>query len=138
MPVSVPRPDVLERIERAFDARGWRVFDYQREVWRAQAAGESGLIHAPTGTGKTLAAWLGLLADPERSDAGLSVLWITPMRALATDTTAGLQSACRDIGVDWRIEMRTGDTASHVRARQRRQLPNALVTTPESASLLLS
>lgn len=135
---QAPRPDVVERIERAFDARGWRVFDYQREVWRAQAKGESGLIHAPTGTGKTLAAWLGLLADPRRHDQGLSVLWLTPMRALATDTTAGLQSACRDVGVDWKVEMRTGDTSSHVRARQRRQLPNALVTTPESASLLIS
>jgi ATP-dependent Lhr-like helicase len=139
MPRSpVPRPDVVERIERAFVARNWCVFDYQREVWRAQARGESGLIHAPTGTGKTLAAWIGLLADPQRHDEGLSVLWITPMRALATDTTTGLQSACRDVGVDWRVEQRTGDTSSHVRARQRRKLPNALVTTPESASLLLS
>jgi ATP-dependent Lhr-like helicase len=138
MPAPSPRPDVIERIERAFAARRWRVFDYQRDVWRAQAKGESGLIHAPTGTGKTLAAWLGLLADPKRCDDGLSVLWITPMRALATDTTAGLQSACRDIDLDWRVEQRTGDTSSHVRARQRRKLPNALVTTPESASLLLS
>ena len=138
MPPPLPRPDIVDRIERAFAARQWRVFDYQREVWRAQARGESGLIHAPTGTGKTLAAWLGLLADPARRDDGLSVLWLTPMRALATDTTAGLQSACRDVGVDWKVEMRTGDTSSHVRARQRRQLPNALVTTPESASLLIS
>ncbi len=128
----------LADIERLFAARGWRVFDYQREVWLAQAAGESGLIHAPTGTGKTLAAWLGLLIDPARRDTGLSVLWITPMRALATDTRAGLQAACADLGVDWRVELRTGDTSSHVRARQRRELPNALVTTPESASLLLS
>ena len=136
--MPAPRPDVVDRIERAFASRGWQVFDYQREVWRAQAAGQSGLIHAPTGTGKTLAAWLGLLADPDRHDEGLSVLWITPMRALATDTTAGLQTACRDLGLDWRVEMRTGDTSSHVRARQRKKLPNALVTTPESASLLLS
>lgn len=127
-----------EGIERLFAARGWRVFDYQREVWRAQADGESGLIHAPTGTGKTLAAWLGLLIDPARRDTGLSVLWITPMRALAADTRIGLQSACTDLGLDWRVELRTGDTSSHARARQRRELPNALVTTPESASLLLS
>ncbi|TDU23248.1 ATP-dependent Lhr-like helicase [Panacagrimonas perspica] len=130
-------PDLAD-IERLFAARGWRVFDYQRKVWQAQARGESGLIHAPTGTGKTLAAWLGLLIDPARRDEGLSVLWITPMRALAADTQAGLQASCTDLGLDWNVELRTGDTSSHVRTRQRRNLPNALVTTPESASLLLS
>jgi len=52
-------PDAAKRIEAWFDERGWQVFDFQRAVWSAYARGESGLIHAPTGTGKSLAAWLG-------------------------------------------------------------------------------
>lgn len=128
----------LDAVERWFAERGSTVFAYQREVWTAQARGESGLIHAPTGSGKTLAAWIGLLLDPARRDSGLSVLWITPMRALATDTAAGLQATCAGLGVNWRVELRTGDTSSHARVRQRRHLPQALVTTPESACLLLS
>lgn len=131
-------PITAADVERRFAQRGWSVFAFQREVWDAYARGESGLIHAPTGTGKTLAAWLAALLDPARRDQGLSVLWITPMRALAADTQAGLQTCCEDFGLDWRVELRTGDSSSHARTRQRRQLPNALVTTPESASLLLS
>lgn len=128
----------VEHVERHFSQRGWTVFPFQREVWSAHARGESGLVHAPTGTGKTLAAWIAALLDPARRDEGLSVLWITPMRALAADTQGGLQACCDELGLGWRVELRTGDTSSHARTRQRRQLPNALVTTPESASLLLS
>ena len=51
------------RIEGWFAARDWQIFDFQREAWAAYAAGESGLIHAPTGTGKTLAAWFAALGD---------------------------------------------------------------------------
>ena len=128
-------------IERWYARRGWTVFDFQREAWAAYARGESGLIHAPTGTGKTLAAWLGPLleADTQAADEEpIRVLWITPMRALAADTTANLQQACAELGVGWRVESRSGDTAAGARARQRKRLPQALVTTPESASLLLS
>lgn len=131
----------IAAIERWYARRGWTVFDFQREAWAAYARGESGLIHAPTGTGKTLAAWLGpvLAADvAHAADEPIRVLWITPMRALAADTTANLQQACVELGVDWTVDCRSGDTTAGARARQRKRLPQALVTTPESASLLLS
>lgn len=122
-------------------ARGWVPFAFQREVWGAQAEGHSGLLHASTGSGKTYAVWLGLLdalaQDAERSPA-LRVLWITPMRALAADSARALQAPLDDLAPGWTLGLRTGDTASAERARQDRRLPTALVTTPESLSLLLS
>jgi ATP-dependent Lhr-like helicase len=68
----------------------------------------------------------------------LSVLWITPMRALATDTVRALTAPLEALGIDWEVGLRTGDTGSAARARQNRRLPPALVTTPESLSLLLT
>ncbi len=132
------KPLTLSAIEAWFKRRQWTVFDFQRAAWAAFAAGESGLIHAPTGTGKTLAAWLGALMQAQSADEPIRVLWITPMRALAADTADGLQRAADELGVPWRVEVRTGDTGSAARTRQRKRLPQALVTTPESASLLLS
>ena len=129
-------------IEDWFTARDWAPFAFQRETWEAYRRGESGLIHAPTGTGKTLAAWFGPVMD--WLDAGgqgappLTVLWITPLRALAADTSANLHQTITELGLPWALEARTGDSSSATRSRQRRRLPSALVTTPESLSLLLS
>src|SRR5688572_15102211 len=131
-----------EPLARWLAAKGWRAFDFQREVWNAYLAGESGLVHSATGSGKTLAAWLGPLAEwlgsPAGSPPALRVLWITPMRALAADTKLSLERAVAGLGVPWTIGLRTGDTTSAERAKQARRLPSALVTTPESLSLLLS
>lgn len=109
-------------------------------------AGESGLIHAPTGTGKTYAVWMGpLLEYLEQIDTlpvgeiPLRVLWITPLRALASDTTDSLQTPLADLDLDaWTVESRTGDTSTKGRSRQRKRLPTTLVTTPESLSILLA
>lgn len=129
--------------------RGWVPFPFQLEAWDAYGRGASGLIHAPTGMGKSYAAWFGPLqtwmeAHPD-ADAWatleappLTVLWITPLRALATDTTATLQTAVDELGLPWTVEKRTGDTSSSAKSRQRERAPTALVTTPESLSLLLS
>ena len=68
----------------------------------------------------------------------LRVLWITPLRALAGDTEAALRAPVEDLGLPWTVESRTGDTPARIRARQRERLPTALVTTPESLSLLLT
>ncbi|HXG69341.1 MAG TPA: ligase-associated DNA damage response DEXH box helicase [Gemmatimonadaceae bacterium] len=137
-----------------FDSLGWSPFAFQRQVWRSYRGGDSGLIHAATGTGKTLAAWWGPLLEyideardtPARSlkrqtrstAPALRVLWITPLRALASDTAAALRRPVNDLGLPWTIETRTGDTTSTMRSRQSRRLPTALVTTPESLTLLLS
>lgn len=101
-----------------------------------------GLLHASTGSGKTLACWLGALQVCEAQDqleAGrIKVLWVTPMRALAADTTVTLAESARELTPEWRVEMRTADSPASVRARQSKHLPEVLVTTPESLSLLLA
>jgi ATP-dependent helicase Lhr and Lhr-like helicase len=133
-----------------FARRGWTPFAFQREVWAAAAAGESGLLHATTGAGKTyamaFAAYAGALAEAGHieggagrwSHAGLKLLWITPMRALAADTTRALAAPLGELGLRWQVGLRTGDTPSAERARQDKRLPEVLVTTPESLSLMLS
>jgi ATP-dependent Lhr-like helicase len=124
-----------------FAARGWSAFPFQREVWKAALAGESGLLHANTGAGKTYAVWLAALlraAQSPRPAGGLRVLWITPMRALAADTQRALEQSAAELASGWTVGARTGDTGSAERARQARSLPSCLITTPESLSLLLS
>lgn len=127
-----------------FARRGWEPFPFQEEVWQAVRQGESGLLHATTGSGKTYAVWLGALErfaclEPnQKKPAPLSVLWITPMRALAADTARALQAPVEELNINWSIGLRTGDTGSAERARQGRRLPSALVTTPESLTLLLT
>jgi ATP-dependent Lhr-like helicase len=74
-----------------FKAKGWRPFAFQEETWNAYLAGKSGLLHAPTGQGKTLAVFLGPLAESLASDMPGRVLWITPLRALAADTLRALR-----------------------------------------------
>jgi ATP-dependent Lhr-like helicase len=128
------------RIDAWFASKGWSTFDFQREVWRAYRQGESGLIHSATGTGKTLAAWLGPLLENagDMTAPPLTVLWITPMRALSADTRESLLKPVTEMGLPWTVGVRTGDTPSAERARQNRKMPSALITTPESLSLMLS
>jgi ATP-dependent Lhr-like helicase len=133
-----------------FDTRGWKPFPFQRTVWRAVAAGQSGLLHASTGAGKTYAAWLAALqAFSTREAAGrgpapLTVLWLTPMRALAADTERTLQLSLAALHESvpglrpWTLGLRTGDTSAAQRSAQAKRLPTALVTTPESLSLMLA
>jgi ATP-dependent helicase Lhr and Lhr-like helicase len=142
----------LSSAESWLDSRGWRPFDFQREVWQAVAQGRSGMLHATTGSGKTYAVWLGMLEEllrrhpPSSSDGNpsgqqaqpLRVIWLTPMRALAADTTRALAEPLRDLAPGWTLGQRTGDTPSAERARQDRRFPTVLVTTPESLSLMLT
>ncbi|MEN1727633.1 MAG: DEAD/DEAH box helicase, partial [Pseudomonadota bacterium] len=136
---SSPASLTSSSIERLFEKRGWPIFDFQRQAWAAYEGGESGLIHAPTGSGKTLAAWGGPLKECLNSPpARLSYLWITPLRALANDTTEQLNAPLAELGLEWRVASRTGDTAASERRRLSKQPPAALVTTPETLSLMLS
>ncbi|MET0293060.1 MAG: DEAD/DEAH box helicase, partial [Steroidobacteraceae bacterium] len=130
--------DALARAEAAF-ATGQRTpFDFQRRAWRAYLEGRSGLINAATGTGKTLAAAVGPLVETPRAPAGLRLLWITPLRALANDLAINLQAACELLQTNWRVGIRTGDTSASQRRQQRTNPPQILVLTPESLSVLLS
>ncbi len=141
-PLPLPKP---EAVDAWLASRGVTPFPFQRETWDHIVAGRSGLLHATTGAGKTYAAWLGALrleltrakAAPA-ADRKLRILWITPMRALAADTTRALADSASGIGVDWEVAMRTGDTDAATRARQARHLPEVLVTTPESLTILLA
>ncbi len=156
-PTDIARHDAaLSLVEAWFSARGWSIADFQREVWAHWRGGRSGLIHAPTGSGKTLAAWGGpvlaglmrQLADPAPPPLAakrrriaprpLRALWITPLRALAGDTQGNIAKFAQDLGLDWRVLRRTGDSSSAERARLARGEADALVTTPESLSLMLS
>ncbi|WP_374566714.1 ligase-associated DNA damage response DEXH box helicase [Ideonella sp.] len=128
--------------EAWFAGRGWQAFAFQREVWAAMGRGESGLLHATTGAGKTYAVAFGAIARIAESRASaappLSVLWITPMRALAADTLRALQAPLADLRPRATLGLRSGDTPSAERARQDRRWPTVLVTTPESLSLMLT
>lgn len=131
-----------------FQKKQWHPFPFQTETWSAYLAGESGLLHAPTGLGKTYAVWGGPVLewlaenpDPEawpKKDEPLRVLWLTPLRALANDTAESLRRPIEDLNLPWSVELRTGDTSASVRRRQSEKFPTALVTTPESLSLQLS
>lgn len=149
-PMNADDIAALQPAEAWFAGRGWQPFPFQREVWQAYLNGESGLVHAATGTGKTYSVWLGPLLEwraqhppgmalKKRKDAPLlTVLWITPLRALVSDTAESLSAPLRELDIPWTLETRTGDTDSAARSRQRTQLPTVLITTPESLSLLLA
>ncbi len=135
-------------IESWFENRGWKPFDFQRETWDAYLRGDSGVVHAPTGVGKTYAVSLGPLIEWMKgwdgAEAGLTepaplqMLWITPLRALANDTVKNLKAPLTDLRLPWSVEMRTGDTPTTIRERQRTRAPSILVLTPENLSLMLS
>lgn len=130
----------LTQVLEWFEGRGWSPFPFQRQVWDAYREGRHGLIHSATGTGKTLAAAMGPIIEEldEPAEAGIRVLWVTPLRALAADTAASLADPVQALGLPWAVETRTGDTKGAERARQAKRLPEILVTTPESLTLMLT
>ena len=105
----------------------------------AAAAGQSALLVAPTGGGKTLAGFLASLIDlAARPREGLHTLYVSPLKALATDIARNLVAPVEEMGLKIGIETRTGDTPANRRKRQKDAPPNLLLTTPESLALLLS
>ena len=134
---------VHKQISQWFRQKKWKPFSFQLELLDVWNRAGTGLLHAPTGMGKTVAVLLPVCenalnrtADPDQ--AGLKLLWITPLRALASDTALAIEDLLHGVGLNWKVECRTGDSSSSVKARQRKKLPEVLVTTPESLSLLLS
>jgi ATP-dependent Lhr-like helicase len=133
---------VMEYLE----ATGRKPFAFQEETWEAYLAGKGGLLNAPTGYGKTFALWLPVLIQhinrhPDwqtKQDNGLQLLWITPLRALAKDIQRAMQQVCDAISLPWQIGLRNGDTTATERSKQKKKMPEVLITTPESFMLLLS
>ncbi len=134
------RADLPPKFAAWFARRGWAPHAHQLAMLDASARGESVLLIAPTGGGKTLAGFLPSLVELDQGGAGkgLHTLYVSPLKALTTDVARNLDAPVREIGLAVRTETRTGDTPSNRRARQRASPPDLLLTTPESLALLLS
>jgi len=128
-----------------FASKKWTPFNFQKETWQAYAEGKHGLLNAPTGSGKTYALWVPILTEilklnqnKTRKSSGLKAVWITPLRALSIEIKQAAEQLISDLDLDITIGIRTGDTTQSERAKQKRKMPDLLVTTPESLQLLLA
>lgn len=127
-----------------FATRGWAPRRHQLAMIEAASQGQSALLIAPTGGGKTLAGFLpslialGDLPARPRGEGELHTLYISPLKALAVDIARNLQAPIGEMGLAIRVETRTGDTPANRRQRQKRNPPDILLTTPEQIALLLS
>ncbi|MEL7546724.1 MAG: ligase-associated DNA damage response DEXH box helicase [Pseudomonadota bacterium] len=133
-----------DRFQAWFDGRGWQPRRHQLALTETALAGDSALLIAPTGGGKTLAGFLASLIDLSQRDPqathrpALRTLYISPLKALAVDVARNLNMPVADMQLDLRIETRTGDTPASVRQRQRRHPPDILLTTPEQLALFIA
>ncbi|MGD1867354.1 MAG: ligase-associated DNA damage response DEXH box helicase [Phormidesmis sp.] len=132
---------ILTPIQDWFSKQGWKPITFQKKTWKSYLSGESGIIQVPTGSGKTYAAVMGpiaqMLSEPGAL-SGLQLLYITPLRALSRDIEASIRRPIEEMDWPITVESRTGDTKSSVKSRQIKKMPNILITTPESLSVLLS
>ena len=148
-----PRPtDVNEAAHlpepfvRWFAAKGWAPRAHQLDLLARTEAGQSTLLIAPTGAGKTLAGFLPSLTElamrgrrkPGEPRRGVHTLYISPLKALAVDIERNLGKPVEEMGLPIAIETRTGDTPAHKRQRQKLAPPDILLTTPEQLALLIA
>ncbi|SDM05384.1 ATP-dependent helicase Lhr and Lhr-like helicase [Daejeonella rubra] len=134
-------------ISEWYAKKGWQQFSFQKEMEIAFLDGYSGLLNAPTGSGKTFAMFLPFIAayidaHPDdyliRKDNGLQLLWITPLRALTNDIRKAMQTVVEDLGLPWKVASRTGDTSAKEKQELKKKQPEVLLTTPESLHLMLA
>jgi ATP-dependent Lhr-like helicase len=129
-----------------FKSQNWKSFAFQKQTWSAFLQGKNGLLNAPTGSGKTYALWIPIVLDYIRQNPdyetnhkpGLKAIWITPLRALSVEIEQAANRFAQEIGSNLTVGIRTGDTSQKLRAAQKKQMPDLLITTPESLQLLLS
>ena len=129
-----------------FKARNWQAFPFQIDTWKHCLDGKSGVLNAPTGSGKTYALFIGAAlscireADngKTKKNSGLKIIWITPIRALTRDIKSACEAFCVENDIPWTVAIRTGDTTTAQRQAQRRKAPQVLITTPESLHLLMA
>ena len=122
--------------------KGQKPFDFQLQTWNLFHNNYSGMVVAPTGFGKTFSVFLAVVIDylnqPEAYKKGMKLVWISPLRSLAKDLARAMTIAVEEIGLDWVVETRNGDTPQKDRRRQERLMPDVLLTTPETLHILFS
>ncbi|OOG74938.1 ligase-associated DNA damage response DEXH box helicase [Algoriphagus sp. A40] len=130
-----------------FRKKGWEPFPFQIQTWLDFLDGKSGLLNAPTGSGKTFALWFPAVLEyiqthpdswQKPQSNGIQLIWVTPLRALAQDIQKAMQEVCEVIGLPWQVAVRNGDTDPKTRAAQKRRPPECLITTPETLHVLIS
>ncbi|MEP3207989.1 MAG: ligase-associated DNA damage response DEXH box helicase [Maribacter sp.] len=140
------RDQLYDLAESWFQSQGWKPFPFQKQTWRAFLQGKHGLLNAPTGSGKTYALWFPIVLlyiknNPNYRTVhkkGLKAIWITPLRALSKEIKQSAERVTTDLGTQMTVGIRTGDTTTKERAQQKKQMPDLLITTPESLQLLLA
>ena len=133
------QPQVLQHCRSWFSDQGWLPFTFQIQAWSALLSGASGMVNAPTGSGKTYSLLLPAIARGLHEPAkGCQIIWITPIRALAKEIAQSAERAVQGMGSDWRVEIRTGDTSQKIKQRQKKELPEILITTPESIHVMFT
>ncbi len=133
---------LLAKGKSYFQTRGYSPFPFQENTWRAYLEGKSGIVNAPTGSGKTFSLVIPILLEAlgngDVDRAGLRAIWISPIRALTKEIAKAAHEAISGLGLAWEVGIRSGDTSSSERAKQKRRPPHILITTPESLHLLLA
>ncbi len=132
--------------ESWFAQQQWKSFPFQKQTWNAFLAGKHGLLNAPTGSGKTYALWMPIVLQyikdnphyKTKKTKGIKAIWVTPLRALSVEILQATQRVADDLETGLTIGIRSGDTSPSERAKQKRQMPDLLITTPESLMLLLA
>lgn len=134
-------------IQQWFEEKSLYPFAFQEETWQEIVSGNSGLVNAPTGCGKTYSVFIGSLIQfinlhpdsyKKQNNNGLQLLWITPLRALAKDIGRAMEEVLQELQIPWKVGIRNGDTSTAERAKQKKQMPEILIITPESLHLLLA
>src|SRR5689334_13516688 len=133
--MSFTRTKGYKTVNQWLQSKHWKLAGFQKEAIDAFLNGLSGLVNAPTGSGKTYSLWLPILIEyinntkyyKSKSVKGLQILWITPLRALAKDLQRNMQLACDEMQIPWQVGIRTGDIAAKERNRQRKQMPQCLI-----------
>lgn len=131
----------MKKVETWFRSQNWKAQPFQKQCWKAYAEGKSGMLHAPTGSGKTYALWGGVVEEMLQSTKptkGLHALWITPLRALGVEIQKSTQEMLRAFAPELEVELRTADTPQSQRTKMLKSPPFGLVSTPESVHVLLA